>query len=454
MVRRAYTQRSLVEVLLPDADKLWDPTLRRIDTLLDDDELVDRMADALARRHPQSCRRGRLGTPAAVVLRLLVLKHLYDWSFDECEREVCGHLVYRSFCRIDGERVPDAKTLIRLAHLLDEGVLKDVLTRLVMLGRTQRLIRGRRLRVDTTVVETNIHYPTDSTLLADGARVLTRTLRRRGTPVRERTRSIARRVFEIAQRSRTTGARTSPAVRERTRARMKILYQGLLRITRGVVRDAEAAVQRLPARLRRREPPLVERLHATLAVIRQVLAQTRARVLRGDTHYPHKVVSVFEPHTEILRKGKLAKPTEFGRLVKIQEAEAQFITDYQVCEPGASDRALWVPALDRHLALFGRPPQLAVADGGFASASNEHAATARRVRHVVLPRHPRATRSRADRAALRWRTGSEGRISALKRCHGLRRCRYRGSSGMQRWVGLGVIANNLKVLGRAGPRAA
>lgn len=453
MVRRAYTQRSLVEVLLPDADKLWDPTLRRIDALLDDEVLVDRIADALARRYPQSRRRGRLGTPAAVVLRLLVLKHLYDWSFDECEREVRGHLVYRAFCRIDGERVPDAKTLLRLAPLLDEAVLKDVLTRLVTLGRTQRLIRGRRLRVDTTVVETNIHYPTDSTLLADGVRVLTRTVQRLGAQVRERARSIARRVFEIAQRSRTTGVRTSPAVRERTRARMKSLYQGLLRITRAAMRDAEAVVRRLPARPRPQVQPLVARLHATLAVVRQVLAQTRARVLRGDTHYPHKVVSVFEPHTEILRKGKLAKPTEFGRLVKIQEAEAQFITDYHVCERGESDRALWVPALDRHLALFGRPPQLAVADGGFSSPTNEHAAGARHVRHVVLPRHPRATRSRAARAALRWRTGSEGRISALKRCHGLRRCRYRGSAGMQRWVGLGVIANNLKVLGRAGPRA-
>ncbi len=443
MVRRAYTQRSLVEVLLPDADKLWAPTLRRIDTLLDDEELVDRMADALARRHPQSQCRGRLGTPAAVVLRLLVLKHLYDWSFDECEREVRGSLVYRAFCRIDGERVPDAKTLIRLAHLLDEAVLKEVLARLVALGRAQHLIRGRRLRVDTTVVETNIHYPTDSTLLADGVRVLTRTLRRLGAPVRARTRSVARRVFEIAQRSRTTGART--------KARMKLLYQGLMRITRAVVREAEAAVTQLPPRPRRRVRRLAERLHATLGVVRQVLAQTRARVLRGDTHFPDKVVSVFEPHTEIIRKGKLAKPTEFGRRVMIQEAEAQFITDYQICEPRLSDRALWGPALDRHRALFGHPPQLAVADGGFASRQNERAAQDRGVRHVVLPWQPRARRSRAARAALRWRTGSEGRISALKRCHGLRRCRYRGSTGMQRWVGLGVIANNLKVLGRAGP---
>ena len=445
MVRRAYRQRSLVEVLLPDADKLWDATLRQIDVVLDDDVLVDRVAEALAQRHPQSRRRGRLGTPAAVVLRMLILKHLHDWSFDECEREVRGSLVYRAFCRIDGERVPDAKTLIRLARLLDEPVLKDVLARLVALGRERRLVRGKRLRVDTTVVETNIHYPTDATLLADGVRVLTRTLRRIGERVRERTRSVARRVFEIAQRSRTAGSRVRPRVRAQSQAKMKVLYQGLMRITRAVVRQADAAV----ARARNRHD--AAQLPATIALIRQVLAQTRARVLRGDTHYPGKVVSLFEPHTEIIRKGKLAKPTEFGRLVKIQEAEAQFITDYAVCERRQADRALWGPALDRHIALFGRAPQLAVADGGFASRTNERLAHDRGVHHVVLPRLRGEPRSRIARAALRWRTGSEGRISALKRRHGLRRCRYRGESGMQRWVGLGVIANDLLVLGRAGP---
>src|SRR5262245_9104058 len=202
MVRRAYRQRSLVEVLLPDADKLWDPTLRRIDALLDDDALVDRVTAALAQRHPASQRRGRLGTPAAVVLRMLILKHLYDWSFDECEREVRGSLVYRALCRIDGERVPDAKTLIRLAHLLDEPVLKDLLARLVTLGQARRVVQGRRLRIDTTVVETNIHYPTDATLLGDGVRVLTRSLRRLG----RRTRSAAAEC-EVAQ----TAAILSPA---------------------------------------------------------------------------------------------------------------------------------------------------------------------------------------------------------------------------------------------------
>src|SRR2546425_3809543 len=202
MVRRAYRQRSLIEVLLPDADKLWDPTLRRIDTLLEDEGLVDRVAEALARRHPQSQRRGRLGTPAAVVMRMLILKHLHDWSFDECEREVRGSLVYRAFCRIDGERVPDAKTLIRLAHLLDDSVLKDLLAQLVTLGRTRRVIHGRRLRIDTTVVATNIHYPTDATLLADGVRVLTRSLQRLRPRVRPRAARGARRRVGTAQARR------------------------------------------------------------------------------------------------------------------------------------------------------------------------------------------------------------------------------------------------------------
>ena len=222
-------------------------------------------------------------------------------------------------------------------------------------------------------------------------------MQRLGAPIRARARSVARRVFEIAQRSRTAGSPASPAVREQSQARMKSLYQGLLGITCRVVREAEAVMRRRPARPRPQVEPLVARLHATLAVVRRVVAQTRARVLRGDTHFPRKVVSVFEPHTEILRKGKLAKPTEFGRLVKIQEAEAQFITDYDVCERGESDRALWGPALDRHIALFGRPPQLAVADGGFASPMNEHAARARGVRHVVLPRQPRDALARCPR---------------------------------------------------------
>src|SRR5437899_1317160 len=282
MVRRKHAQRSVFEVLLPDGDKRWDPALRRIDEVLEDEELVDLVADALGRRRLGSRRKGRPGTPAEVVLRMLVRKHRYDWSFDESEREVRGSLVYRAFCRIDCERVPDAKTLIRLSHLLGADVLKKVLARLVDLARERKVVRGWKLRVDTTVVETNVHYPTDSSLLSDGVRVLTRTLKELKEEVgegvgeiRDRSRALAHRVFELAQRSR--------------------------------------------------------------------------------------------------------------KLVKIQEAEGQFITDYEVCPTRVADQDLWVPSLKKHRDLFGRPPRTAVADAGFASWGNAVRATELGVKQVVLP---------------------------------------------------------------------
>ena len=459
MVRRAFVQRRLVEVRLPDGDTLWDPVLRRIDAVLADDERVDHVVEALGRRHRRSRQRGRPGTPAVVVLRMLVLKHLFDWSFDECEREVRANLVYRAFSRIEGERVPDAKTLIRLAQVLDGATLKRLLERLVAVASERRVVRGQRLRVDTTVVETNIHYPTDSTLLADGVRVLTRTLKRLRTAatdgvvrLRERTRSVGRRVFAIAPLSRQAGQKP-------VKARMPQLYQQLMGHTRAVVRQGETAVRQVARGTVRgiglaqvAVEGLAQPLRETSGLVRRVLAQTRARIIKGDTHYPDKLLSLFEPHTEAIRKGKAVKPTEFGKLVKIQEAEAQFITDYEVCEWRGPDQALWVPSLVRHEALFGRAPRLAVADAGVASRANERAAHERGVRTVVLPWPRRTGRSRAVRAALKWRTGCEGRISAVKRRHGLRRCRYRGLPGMERWVGLGVIANDLLVLGRASPR--
>jgi IS5 family transposase len=153
----------------------------------------------------------------------------------------------------------------------------------------------------------------------------------------------------------------------------------------------------------------------------------------------------------VIRKGKAAKPTEFGKVVKLQEAEHQLITDYTVCPTRVPDGELWVPALDWHTQLFGRAPQLAVADSSFSSRANAVAAQARGVRRVALPQGRGQSRPRWFRRALRWRTGCEGQISVLKHRHGLARSRYRGMDGMHRWVGLGVIAHDLIVLGRAGP---
>ena len=157
MVRRRQHERSLFEVLLPDGHKLWPDWLRRIDTLLEDDAVLDVVTNALEARWPESRRRGRPGTPAEVVLRMLILKHLFDWSYDELEHEVRANLVHRAFTRIDAGAVPDAKTILKIAHVLGPDVVAQVHRQVVAIAQRAGVTHGRRFRVDTTVVDTNVH---------------------------------------------------------------------------------------------------------------------------------------------------------------------------------------------------------------------------------------------------------------------------------------------------------
>src|SRR6266487_731624 len=452
MVQRRQRERSLFEVLLPDGHKLWPEWLRKIDTLLEDEAVIEVVAQGLEARWPQSRRRGRPGTPAEVVM--LMLKHLFDWSYDDLEREVRANLVYRMFTRIDAGEVPDAKTILKIARALGPAVIEQLHRQVVEVAKRAGVTHGRRFRIDTTVVETNVHYPTDSTLLRDGMRALTRTLQRAsaalGDPrgrVRNRLRSVTRRVLIIGYEAR------SP----KTRDAMVKSYRTLMATTRAVLRDTATMVRRLGQRVGTASPqvqPILQRaqdrLQAMRPLVQRVVDQTRARLLGGDTHVPDKVLSVFEPHTATIRKGKISKPNEFGNLVTIQEAEHQIVTAYEVHAARPSDVTLWTPALDRHQAIFGRAPDLAAGDRGFSSARNEQAAVERGVRRVVLPRPGAKSparhayeRQRWFRRGQRWRVGCEGRISVLKRRHGLARCRYHGEDGMHRWVGFGVIADNL-----------
>jgi IS5 family transposase len=453
MVRRRKQDRSLFEVLLPDSDKLWPPWLKRIDTLLEDEHVIDAVASALEQRWPKSRTRGRAGTPAEVVLRMLILKHLHDWSFDELEQEVRANLVYRAFTRIGVDAVPDAKTILKIAKALGPAVITDLHQRVVDVAKRAGVTHGRRFRVDTTVVETNVHYPTDSSLLHDGVRALTRAMQRAqravGTaPIRHRLRSVTRLGLAISRQARTP----------KTREAMVRSYRRLMATTRAVLREAATMVRRIGQSGRRRLDRSAVHVAATARaqlqqmrpLVDRVLRQTRARLFGGDIHVPDKVLSVFEPHTEAIRKGTIAKPTEFGKLVTIQEAEHQIVTAFDVHAERPPDVTLWTPALDRHRRIFARPPDLATGDRGFSSAANERAAADRGVRRVVLPARGRKSaarraheRQRWFRRGQRWRTGCEGRISVLKRRHGLRRCRYHGHDGMHRWVGLGVIADNL-----------
>ena len=241
-------------------------------------------------------------------------------------------------------------------------------------------------------------------------------------------------------------------------------YRRLMTITGRVVGQAKRFAREVAQGIKRCGDPIDQAvvegdrtyLETMIPRVQQVLRQTRERIDRGNTHAPGKIVSLFEPHTEIIRKGKAGKPTEFGKMVKIQEAEAQIVTHYEVYDQRPSDSDLLIPALDIHEQQFGRVPRLVTADAGFFSARNESVAHDRGVKRVAIPNlgtksvERRALqKKRWFRNAQKWRTGCEGRISLLKRRHGLNRCRYKGPSGIKRWVGLGVIADNLINIARA-----
>jgi IS5 family transposase len=291
----------------------------------------------------------------------------------------------------------------------------------------------------------------------DGARVLTRTMKKveKATGglkkrIRDRMRSVNKKVMAIALAGRLKGAEG-----EERRVQW---YRELMSLTRKILHQAEGVLeemQSLPGRRPARLKPLQEILETMSGRVRQVVQQTKARVLQGITQYPHKILSIFEPHTEIIRKGKMSKPNEFGKIVKVQEAENQIITHYEVFAERPDDSRLLVPAVQHHQQQFGRAPRLVAADTGFYSLKNEKTIQALGVRRVAVPSRSTKSRERKKlqrtrwfRAGQRWRIGCEGRISVLKRRHGLNRCRYRGFEGIQRWVGLGVIADNIIQIGR------
>jgi transposase, IS5 family len=464
MIEMRRAQRSFGDGLIAaEVGDLREPWMTHADAVLADEGLVATVYEALAKRHPKSRSRGRRANPADVVLRLLILKHIRNWSYQALEREVRANLVYRDFTRVGGAKMPDAKTMGRWGAALGPQVIEQIHERMVTIAKHKGVVEGRNMRLDTTVVETNIHYPTDSSLLGDGVRVLTRIMKKvtaiagaAGAKLRDRSRSVKLRVLDIARAARS---KAKPGREKLNRA-----YEQLLSSTSRVVGQAKRFAAEIASGVKgasdvRKQLVLAslrQEIEAMVPLVRQVMKQTRARIFRGDTRSEGKIVSLFEPATEIIRKGKAGKPTEFGKMVKLQEAENQIVTAYEVYGRRPCDSDLLIGAIETQRARLGRTPRLLAADAAFYSANNEAAAKANGVKRVCIPNRStksperkREQRKRWFRNGQKWRTGCEGRISVIKRRHGLNRCRYKGEAGMARWVGLGVIADTLINIGRA-----
>jgi IS5 family transposase len=322
---------------------------------------------------------------------------------------------------------------------------------------------GARLRVDTTVVEPDVHWPTDSGLLWDAVRVLTRLVKRLGERVPTARRGFADRTRRARRRMQELH-RLSPAARPRQQTRK---YRDLLGVTAGVVAAARAAVATARA-----TPPadplaaaavtaLSEELEHFCALAERVMTQTHRRVLNGEPVPVHeKIFSIFEPHTDLIKRGKVQRPVEFGHKVFLAESGRGFITDYRVLDGNPVDEGHVAPSLLQHVATFGHAPALYAADRGFYTAANVEVVTAAGVRTECVPQRaggktPERTaheKSRPFKRGQRFRAGIEGRSSVLLRGRGMRRCPLEGRARFEVFVGAAVLANNLlRIAARIGP---
>jgi IS5 family transposase len=461
MLRDRYEPVDLF-ALVPQLGREFEPQLAQLDQLLDDDQIFARVRDDLGRRYPLTRVHGRRSTPVEVILRMLVVMRLYGWSFARTEYFVNDSLVLRQFCRVYLEKVPDDTTLIRWARLVGPETLQKLNDRAVVRARDRKVTRGRRLRVDTTAVETEIHYPTDSGLIGDGVRVVSRLLRRARAVLGEAAtklggafRSRVRTVRKLAQQLHRIARRKGQQGREA----LKAAYTQLIETARQTGGQGKRVLEALKRSGEKGAERLASRLGEFLPRLTQGIEQARRRVLEGESVPARdKLLSLFEPHTQVIPRFKAGKPVEFGRKIRLDEVEGGIISGYAILEQGGGqDQPYLKDSLATHRRQFGRAPDLLAADRGMSSAENEELAVQAGVKQVALPRVGKASperveleRGRRFRRGYRFRAGIEGRIHSLRRDFGLKRCRYHGPSGMGRWVGGGIVTHNLVKIAEAG----
>lgn len=437
-----------------------DPVLAKIDILLEDEELYRLIREDLSKRRPKSMATGRNSTPVEVALRMLVVKRLYQYSYAETERQVGDSLRLRKFCRVYLNPVPDDTTLIRLANLIQPETLEKFNARITVLAVKSQVTSSKKLRTDGTVVETNIHVPSDSRQLADSVRVLARNIEKARKIIEKTQDQVVGKLEDFTQAARQTARKIGEILRKRTdeaREAGKEEYQALITMAEKTIQQAG----QMKEQLGKQTGKAVERMQQTLATFEalagKVVDQTKRRVLQEESvPAQEKVLSIFEPHTDVICRGKENHPVEYGHKIWLDEVDGGIVSHYRILDGNPNDETQWEPSLTAHVETFGAPPEQASADRGLYSADNEQFAKDLGVKHVVLPKRGYKSKERREHErqewfveARKWHAGIEGRISVLKRAHGLRRCFDRGFSGFQRWVGWSVIVGNLAVMGRA-----
>ena len=459
MTRAAISQISFADLEFLAQGISLDPTLQAISGFIDKHgHLVDKVRRDLQRglKNPKT---GRNGLTAQQVIRSLTLMRVKNWDYRELRERIADGYTLRRFTRFYSDRVPKHDAFNRAFNRLTPATLEAINDIVVKAAVDLGLENGKKLRVDTTVVETNVHHPTDSTLLWDTVRVITRLVRHLGDLLPDgvpgftiRTRSARRRMQEIQ--------RMTPRERQEQLNRK---YRQLIGTTCQVVENARAVLKKTE-RIRSIDlmtdiaiDAVRKEIDHYCGLADRVIDQARRRVLDGEqVPNEQKLFSIFETHTDLIKRGKILKPVEFGHKVFIAESGKGLITQYRVLDGNPTDADHVESSLEYHQETFGQSPSIYSADRGFFSPDNIEKCKDSGVELVCIPqrggkRKPDQEafeKSAAFKNAQKFRAGIEGRISVLFRGRGMKRCLAEGREHFELLVGAAVLANNLLVIAR------
>lgn len=443
-------QASLWEAILPPEFLRLPPGLSEVDRLFDDPVFFEPFEEFF---DPEI---GRPSIPMETYLRMMFLRFRYRLGFETLCAEVADSLAWRRFCRIAvTEAVPHPTTLMKITTRCGEKVVTQLNEALVAKAQAAKVLRLDKVRADTTVVEANVAYPSDAGLLGKGVARMAKLVAKlkaagygRRSSFRDRRRSVARRSRAIAAWLR----RRSDDARDEVLA----ITGELVTIARASVKEAQVmatntrrSLRRAGARASGRSKALVAELEDTITVLEQVIVQTRSR-LRGEMPAgSRRVVSLHDIDARPIRKGRLGRPVEFGYKAQVLDNTDGIVLEHEVMIGNPPDAPLLAPAIERLKALVGRAPTAVTADRGYGEASVDRELTALGVRRVVIPRKGRVSGERHQLQCskgflklVKWRTGSEGRISHLKHAWGWNRTHIDGIDGARTWCGWGVLAHN------------
>jgi len=439
-------QLTLWDAILPEEVRKLPAELAIIDELLDD----ERFLQPFIEKHPTKSKMGRPTYPIEKYLRLMVLKRKYHLGYESLIKEVGDSITWRRFCRIAiNEDMPDPTTLIHARKRYGDEVVSQLNEALLQKLKEKEILKHRKLRTDTTVIESDIHHPTDATLLQDGIKVITRLVQKIRKVASHAVQGFEDRTGEIKQKILSI----AKVLRRRTREsweEVDKITQEVIEVAESVCDQAKSVAENIRDKGKTAVRQGKQKLADAISLTEKLLEQAK-QVVSGTRVIADRIVSFFDPEARPIKKGKLAKGTEFGYKVRIDETESGFVTGYAVYAGNPADDELLIPAVQEHIHRFGEAPKAVATDRGFGSKTNEAELAQLGIRRISIPRKGKKGQQRKEHEQQLWfkdlqryRAAGEAKISLLKRKYGLGRSRYWGLVGSKSWVGFGILVHNLQ----------